>query len=71
MAEEWKLERLESKIDSLQEQFRDAEQRSLEEKRQRQVRISSWFERILWTLYVIALTTMIVLAATGQLHHHQ
>lgn len=70
MAEEWKLERLERKIDLLREQFRDAERRSQEEKRERADRINSWFYRIVWTIYVVALTTMIVLAATGDLHHH-
>jgi hypothetical protein len=29
-----------------------------------------WITAIFWTLYVAALTTYVVLGATGNLHHH-
>jgi hypothetical protein len=70
MAEEWELKSLERRIDSLQKQVDDAELRSREERRQRSDRLNWWFATIAWTLYVIAMTTCVVLGATGQLHHH-
>jgi ferric-dicitrate binding protein FerR (iron transport regulator) len=70
MAEEWKFERLERQIDSLQKQFDDAERRSREEKQRRLERQTWWFGAIYWTVFVAAMTTYIVLRATGHLHHH-
>ena len=59
MAEDWELRSLERRIEKLE---RDGDRRS--------ERRYWWFWHIAWTLYIVALTTMIVLAATGRLHHH-
>ena len=66
MAEEWELKELGRRIDSL-ERDRD---RAQEEKDRRWNQRANFYVGVLWTLYVAALTTMIVLGATGHLHHH-
>jgi hypothetical protein len=55
MTENWELKALERRVDTL-EQSRE--------------RWSYLLGAVLWTLYVVALTTLIVLSATGTLHHH-
>jgi hypothetical protein len=59
VAENWELKDLERRVGALEEQNHRRARRQL-----------WWFSAIAWTVYVIALTTMIVLAATGTLHHH-
>lgn len=63
MAEDWELKSLERRIDSLEEKWRDAE----EKKRRREL---WWFEKIWWTYIVALVTATITLVATGALHHH-
>jgi hypothetical protein len=66
MAEEWELKALERRVDSLE----NDRERAREEKDRRWNRRADLMLALLWTFYVAALTTMIVLAATGHLHHH-
>jgi hypothetical protein len=63
MAEDWKLKSLERRIDSLEEKWRDAEER----KRRREL---WWVEKIWWTYIVALVTATITLVATSALHHH-
>jgi hypothetical protein len=66
MAENWEIEALGRRIDSIereQERVKEETQRRRDQRRQ--------FELVaMWTLFVIAMTTYVVLAATGNLHHH-
>jgi hypothetical protein len=77
MAEDWELKSLERRIGSLEaslerdrKRAQEEKEKAREEERSRSKRRSDLIESVLWTLYVAALTTMVVLAATGQLHHH-
>jgi hypothetical protein len=66
MVEDWELKSVERRIESLEKSVeRDRE----EERRKSKVR-SDRINSILWTLYVVALTTIVVLAVSGKLHHH-
>jgi hypothetical protein len=59
MAEEWELKNLERRIAALE---------TSDERRKERL---SWFLwSLFWTIYAVGLTTMIVLAATGSIHHH-
>jgi hypothetical protein len=66
MTDIWELKALERRVESL-ERGRDEER---EERRLLRDRRSAMYLAVFWTLYVIGLTTMIVLAATGVIHHH-
>jgi hypothetical protein len=77
MVENWELQSLERRIDSLEKQLErdrrrvgEERERAREEKDRRWHRRMDWSMWAWWTLYVIALTTYVVLAATGDLHHH-
>ena len=59
MAEDWKFTSLERRIDELER-----------ENRRRSERLFSWLMWAYWTFYLVALTTYVVLSATGTLHHH-
>ena len=77
MVEDWKLKSVERRIDSLEKSIerdrnsdREEKDKVRAEKWRRQERRMDVAMAILWTAYVAAMTTCIVLAATGQLHHH-
>jgi hypothetical protein len=77
MADDWKLKALERRIESLErgserdrERAREEKDQAREDKRRRSERWSYVSAAVFWTLYVIAMTTYVVLAATGNLHHH-
>jgi len=77
MIENSEIQEVGRRIDSLEKGLqRDRERvdedrrRTEEEKRQRSERRSRMTGVALWTLYVIAMTTYVVLAVTGNLHHH-
>ena len=70
MAEEWRLEGLERRIDGLQKQVDEAKDNARKEKEERSDRNQRRCLAVVWTFYVVALTTMVVLGATGHLHHH-
>jgi len=77
MVEDRELKSVERRIDSLEKSIeRDRERAQGEkdkaraEKWRRQERRMDLSMAILWTAYVAAITTCIVLAATGHLHHH-
>jgi hypothetical protein len=59
MAEEWELKELKRRLEALEN-----------ENSRRSERLNRWITAIMWTLYVVALTTYVVLGATGNLHHH-
>lgn len=59
MAEEWELQSLERRIEALEKK-----------NERRSERRDWWLSHVAWTLYVAALTALIVLAAAGVLHHH-
>jgi hypothetical protein len=70
MAEEWELKELGRRIDSLQRDLeRDRERAEAEKNRNRELRVR-FLGIALWTFYVVAMTAYVVLAATGNLHHH-
>jgi hypothetical protein len=76
MAEDWEFQQLARRVDSLErslesdrQRARDEEERARDERSRRRGRRESWVMGVAWTLYVAALTTYIVLAATGHLHH--
>lgn len=77
MAENWEIRGLERRIDSLERDLERERKRTEDEKRQAQEKKWRRSERrndvamaVFLTLYVAAMTTYIVLAATGHLHHH-
>lgn len=77
MADDWELKALERRIESLErgserdrERVREEKDQAREDKRQRSERWGYVSAAAFWTLYVIAMTTYVVLAATGNLHHH-
>ncbi|HEY5333983.1 MAG TPA: hypothetical protein VIJ21_10595 [Solirubrobacterales bacterium] len=77
MAEDWELKQLERRVDSLEKGLERERVRAQEERdtaREEKVRRRNlrWNLSMvaLWTVYVAAITTCIVLAATGHLHHH-
>lgn len=80
MVEDWELRSVERRIDSLEksiERVRDSaqEERDKAQAEKDKARAEKWRRQdrrmdIYWTVYVAAVVTFIVLAATGQLHHH-
>jgi hypothetical protein len=77
MAENWELKSLERRVDSLERSMESDRKRAEEEKNKawtdkwrRQERRMDISTAMFWTIYVAAITTFIVLAATGHLHHH-
>ena len=66
MAEDWELKQLERRVDSLEKGL----ERAREEEQRRWNRRMGLAAAVYWTFYVVALTTWVVLAATGHLHHH-
>jgi predicted RNase H-like nuclease (RuvC/YqgF family) len=77
MVENRELQSLERRIDSLEKQLEqdrrhieEEKERARKEKDRRWHRRMEWSMWVWWTLYVAALTTLIVLSATGNLHHH-
>jgi hypothetical protein len=77
MADDWELKASERRIESLErgskrdrERAREEKDQAREEKRRRSERWTYISAAAFWTLYVIAMTTYVVLAATGNLHHH-
>jgi hypothetical protein len=84
MVEESELKAVERRIDSLEKSIeRDRERARKEREESRaekdKIRAKKWRRQdrrmdisvaIYWTVYVAAVTTFIVLAATGHLHHH-
>jgi hypothetical protein len=70
MAEEWELKQLERRVDSIEKGLREEKDRAQKEKWRRTDLRMNVLLAVFWTLYVAALTTMIVLAASGHLHHH-
>jgi uncharacterized membrane protein YhaH (DUF805 family) len=59
MAEDWELKSLERRIETLEKSDK-----------RRKERLEWWIWHLCWTFLAVALTTMIVLGATGHLHHH-
>jgi hypothetical protein len=59
MANDWKFESLERRVEALEK-----------ENRRRSERLTKWTEIIWWGLVVAVNTAMITLAVTGTLHHH-
>ena len=77
MVEAWELKALERLIESLErgserdrERVREEKDQAREDKRRRSERLSFVSAAVFWTLYVIAMTTYVVLAATDNLPHH-
>ncbi len=77
MVENWELKSLERRIESIErglerdrERVQEEKDQAREEKRSRSERWGYLTGAVLWTLYVVAMTTYVVLAATGNLHHH-
>lgn len=66
MVEDWELKELGRRIDFLEREWTRAE----EEKQRRSERRSDLTMAAMWTLYVAALTAMIVLGVMGVIHHH-
>jgi hypothetical protein len=59
MEENWELRSLERRVSELEK-----------ENHRRSQRLTWWITSVLWTLYVVALTLLVVLAAVGIIHHH-
>jgi len=84
MVENWEMRELGRRIDSLERGFERERERAQEERdrarkerdriqaeaRSRRDRRQELVMKVMWTLYVAAMTTYIVLAVTGKLHHH-
>src|ERR1700761_9271224 len=77
MTENWELKALERRLDSIEkglerdrEKAREEKDQSREERRRRSERWTYVSGAVCWTIYVVAMTTYVVLAATGNLHHH-
>jgi hypothetical protein len=84
MVEDWELKSVERRIDSLEKSIervresvreerdkaRAEKDKAQAEKWRRQDRRMDISIAVYWTVYVAAVTTFIVLVATGQLHHH-
>ena len=81
---ERRIDSLEKSIERVRESAREERDKAREErdkaqeekdkawaeKRRRQERRMDIWIAVFWTVYVAAITTFIVLVATGQLHHH-
>jgi hypothetical protein len=77
MAEDWELKSMERRVDSLEKSIerdrkyvQEEKDKAWAEKWRRQERRMDISMAVFWTVYVAAVTTFVVLAATRTLHHH-
>jgi uncharacterized membrane protein len=63
MAGDWKLEGLERRVERLEKRVDEKERKSRE-------RSTFWFQAVMWTVMVVYVTALVVLAITHNLHNH-